>query len=119
MKKTLVLGASTSAYRYSNMAIHRLAKKGIAVVLVGKQKGSVLGIPILQKWPEGEKIHTVTMYLSAANQVGYYQDILNTGVERIIFNPGSENAELAELAIRAGIEVEHACTLVMLAANQY
>ena len=119
MKTTLVLGASTSAYRYSNMAIHRLARKGFDMVLVGKQKGSVLGKPILQNWPEGENIHTVTMYVSAVNQVGYYQHILTSGVERIIFNPGSENAELEDLARRAGIKVEHACTLVMLASNQY
>ncbi|MDW8332380.1 MAG: CoA-binding protein, partial [Cyclobacteriaceae bacterium] len=39
--------------------------------------------------------------------------------KRIIFNPGTENTELEIRARRAGIEVVHGCTLVMLRTNQY
>jgi len=38
---------------------------------------------------------------------------------RIIFNPGAENDELAGLAAQNGIQPVEACTLVMLATSQY
>jgi len=39
--------------------------------------------------------------------------------KRIIFNPGTENNELVELAREKGIETEYACTLVMLSIGNY
>ena len=119
MKKTLVLGASTHSYRYSHTAANRLISRGIEVVLVGHTTGSIQGYPIHAHWPDDEDIHTVTMYLSVSNQIEYYDRILHSGIKRLIFNPGSENIDLAAKARDAGIEVEEACTLVMLAANQY
>ncbi len=41
-------------------------------------------------------------------------EILAAKPQRIIFNPGAENEELAAAASSAGIEVVEACTLVML-----
>ena len=119
MNKTLVLGASTNTQRYSNMAIHRLVEKGHALILVGNRQGEVLGLPIHNQWPHEEAVHTVTLYLSASKQHAYYPHILSTGIQRLIFNPGTENVELAKLAQDKGIEVLNACTLVMLAINQY
>jgi hypothetical protein len=39
--------------------------------------------------------------------------------ERIIFNPGTENPRLVELAHAANISTIEACTLVMLTTGQY
>jgi len=39
--------------------------------------------------------------------------------KRIIFNPGAENDELSDLALRNGIEPQEACTLVLLSTGQY
>jgi hypothetical protein len=39
--------------------------------------------------------------------------------KRIIFNPGTENSELEELATSAGIHVLNACTLVLLSLKNY
>jgi hypothetical protein len=39
--------------------------------------------------------------------------------ERIIFNPGTENPILVQLAHAAGISTIEACTLVMLSTGQY
>ncbi len=117
--KTLVLGASTSPTRYSFLATHQLLKKGHAVVLVGKSSGMVEGNTILTTWPADENIDTITMYLAPHNQQKYYADILESGARRVIFNPGTENDELENLARAKGMEVEEACTLVLLSVNQY
>ena len=64
-------------------------------------------------------VDTVTLYLNPANQKDYYNYILSLKPQRIIFNPGAENEELAQLATNEGIQPVEACTLVMLATNQY
>jgi hypothetical protein len=38
---------------------------------------------------------------------------------RVIFNPGSEDKKFAERLVNAGIEVIEACTLIMIASDQY
>jgi predicted CoA-binding protein len=118
-KPTLVLGASPTPHRYSNLATRELLRHGHDVMLIGKRRGEIIGIPIGTTWVNGQMIDTITMYLSAQNQVMYYDDILSSRAKRIIFNPGAENKELANLVMRKGIKAEDACTLVLLATNQY
>lgn len=119
MKKTLVLGASTNPSRASYQAVHRLLNNGHEPVLVGIKKGEVAGIPILHGEPVLEDIDTITLYMNPVRQQPLYDYILDLAPQRIIFNPGTENAELIRLAREKGIEVEVACTLVMLASAQY
>lgn len=119
MKKTLVLGASENPSRYSNMAIKRLRAYGHPVVAVGKKAGQVQDVPISRQEVEADEIDTVTLYLNPANQREYYNYILRLKPKRIIFNPGTENDELYELARKNNIEFQEACTLVMLGTNQY
>lgn len=118
-KKTLVLGASPQAWRFSNKAAHRLQEHKHDVVLLGRQKTIVAGMEIQTTIVELEDIDTVTMYLNPANQKEYYDYLINLQPKRIVFNPGSENPELAALARQNGIEVVKACTLVMLANGLY
>lgn len=119
MKKTLVLGASPKPYRYAFIAGQRLTNHGHEVVAVGRREGEMGDIPILTGQPDLENIDTITLYLSPKNQKGYYDYILNLNPKRIIFNPGTENMELMRLAEEKGIEVEPACTLVMLSVGTY
>ncbi len=119
MKKTLVLGASDNPIRYSNAAVRRLAQDGFEVVPVGVREGEISGVPIQKGQPRLDNVHTITLYLNPQRQKEYYDYILSLRPERIIFNPGTENPELMRLARENGIEVEMACTLVMLAVGQY
>lgn len=118
-KKTLVLGASTNPSRYSNLAINSLVKNNHPVVAVGLKEGIVAGVEILTGQPQDENIDTVTLYLNSKNQEQYYDYILNLKPKRVVFNPGTENAELHQLLQKNGIEAEVACTLVLLGTNQY
>jgi hypothetical protein len=49
----------------------------------------------------------------------YYDYILGLNPRRIIFNPGTENPELEELARKQGIETLEACTLVLLSIGRF
>lgn len=118
-KKTLVIGASENPSRYANIAINRLVSYNHPVVALGLRKGQVAGIPIETGEPEFQDIDTVTLYLGPARQPQYYNYILSLDPQRVIFNPGTENPEFYKLLRENGIEVEVACTLVMLATSQY
>lgn len=118
-KKTLVMGASENPQRYSYLAVHRLLAHNHPVVAMGKQQGTVKGIEISKEKELYDDVDTITLYLNPANQKQYYDYILSLNPKRIIFNPGTENNELASLARNNGIKTLEACTLVMLSTGQY
>lgn len=116
---TLVLGASPNTNRYSYHAVARLRRSGRNVIAVGRRKGNIEGVLIQQIIPQVERVHTVALYLSPQNQREYYEAILALKPERIIFNPGSENPELFELAEAHGMNIVEGCVLVMLTTKTY
>lgn len=118
-KKTLVLGASNHPERYSFLAINRLKAAGHDVVGIGKYKGVVAGVEIETTPLPINDVHTVTLYLNPTHQKNYYDYILSLNPQRIIFNPGAENDELAKLALKKNIQAIEACTLVMLSTGHY
>ena len=118
-KKTLVLGASDNPSRYSYLAVNRLRSHGHPVVAIGKKNAMVADVPIEKEKKDWNDVDTVTLYLNPTHQQQYYDYILSLKPQRIIFNPGAENEELAKLATNKGIQPVEACTLVMLATNQY
>ena len=118
-KKTLILGASENPARYSYLAANKLKNNGHPIVAIGKRKGTVAGVPIETEQLPLNDIDTVTLYLNPGHQKPYYDYIISLHPKRIIFNPGTENGELAELVKDAGINPVEACTLVMLGTGQY
>ena len=119
MKKTLVLGASPNADRYAYRATERLAAHGFEPLPVGVKKGKIGNFDIVQGTPQYADVDTVTLYINPNLQKEYYDYILSLKPQRIIYNPGTENPELMQLARAQGIENVEACTLVMLATGQY
>jgi uncharacterized protein len=118
-KKTLVLGASENPGRYSYLAVNRLRANQHPVVAIGKKQGEIADVNIITNHPRITDLDTVTVYLNQQHQKQYYDYILSLHPKRIIFNPGAENDELAELAAQHGIQPMEACTLVLLSTGQY
>ncbi|TCN56346.1 hypothetical protein EV142_105122 [Flavobacterium circumlabens] len=118
-KKTLVLGASTKPDRYAYKAINALVQKGHTVLAIGQNTGEVAGVKIYTKAIPVKNIDTVTLYLNPSRQRDYYNYIIEAQPKRVVFNPGTENPELYQLLELNNIKAEVACTLVLLATNQY
>lgn len=118
-KKTLVLGASSNPARYSNLAVDRLTAYNHPTIAIGKKAGKIGEVEITTDQLQESDIDTVTLYLNPTNQQPYYNYILSLNPKRIIFNPGTENEELEQLANEKGIKTIDACTLVMLSTGQY
>ncbi|TWO34426.1 CoA-binding protein [Seonamhaeicola sediminis] len=118
-KKTLVLGASLKANRYSNYAIQRLVANNIDTVAFGLKSGTISGVKVDTELLDYDDIDTVTLYLNPNRQRQYYDYIVSLKPKRVIFNPGTENPELFKILEKNNIYFEEACTLVLLSTNQY
>ena len=117
---TLVLGASLNAHRYSNKAVLNLSNNGYNIIAIGKTIGFINGVQIFKEIPKNiTEIDTVTIYLNPKNQIYYYRDLKRIKPRRVIFNPGAENIELAEIMLKENVEIINGCTLVMLNLGQY
>ena len=118
--KTLVIGASDNPERYSYIAINRLRRFNHEVVAIGKRENKKVADVIIQTGlPELKDIDTVSLYLNPSNQIPYYDYLINLHPRRVIFNPGTENPELEKKLQENKIEVEEACTLVLLSTGQF
>lgn len=119
MKKTLVIGASPNSVRFSNKMVKSLIRHDFSVVPLGIRKGDIAGINILTEKVIIKDIHTISLYIGASRQKDYYEYIINLKPERIIFNPGTYNSELIELAEQNDIECIIDCALIMLSNGNY
>jgi uncharacterized protein len=121
MKETVaVLGASENPERYSNKAFHLLREYGHRAVPVNPRLQALEGEKVYENLLQIPfEIHTVTMYLSAEKSSLLEKEILEKKPKRVIFNPGSENPDLQKKLKNHGIDVEEACTLVLLRTNQF
>lgn len=120
-KKTVVVGATPNSGRYAYLAANMLKQNNHEVVPLGIKKGEVAGTAIMniRDKPPVEDVDTITMYIGPQHQPEWYDYLLSLKPRRIIFNPGTENDEFQRRAAESGVEVEEACTLVLLRTKQY
>ncbi|MFQ3326825.1 MAG: putative CoA-binding protein [Salibacteraceae bacterium] len=118
-ERVVVIGASINPDRYSYRATIALKNAGHTPIPVGLRAGEISGLEILTGTPSIPAVDSITLYLGAARQPVMYDYILSLMPKRIIFNPGTENEELKDLAAAKGIESIEACTLVMLSVGNF
>lgn len=85
----------------------------------GLRTGVVDDVSIDTKLMPYKNIDTVTLYLNPIRQEACYDYIIGLNPKRVIFNPGRENPKFYKLLKQNNIEFEVACTLVLLATDQY
>lgn len=96
-----------------------LRAHGHSVVGVGRDLGTVTDVEIASEIPAALHPDTVTLYINPQIQKGYYDKIIALKPKRVIFNPGTENAEFESMLQLNDIEPVEACTLVLLSTNQF
>jgi len=121
MKKTVIIGATTNPGRYAYLAAEMLTEYNHEIVPVGIKSGLVFGKDILpiQSQPVIDEVDTITLYIGPQHQPEHYKYILSLKPKRVIFNPGTENAEFEKMIEDSGAEAWQACTLVLLRSGQY
>jgi len=66
-----------------------------------------------------DHIDTLTVYVSETVSSSLQDDILRLNPDRVLFNPGTENASLRETLEQHGVRTQEACTLVLLTTGQF
>ncbi len=119
----VVLGASRDETRYYHKAIKMLQEFGHNPLPVHPKESEILGHKV---YPDlaalialGLKIDTLSIYVNPQISTHLVQEIIQLNPKRVIFNPGSENEQLEKTLIQKGIQVEEACTLVLLRTGQF
>lgn len=119
-ERVVILGASDKPDRYAHKAQLLLAEHGHQVVPVNPRLEEIAGVPaVADVSAVTGAVDTVTMYVGPAVSSALADKLVALRPGRVIFNPGSENPELAATLQAAGIPVEEACTLVLLRTGQY
>jgi uncharacterized protein len=120
MSKVAVLGASDNPERTAYQAMERLLNNHHEVIPVSPKGGVILGLNVLTALGQiTESVDTLTMYVGPDRQSALLGDIVALKPRRVIFNPGSENPAIYSQLQQAGIEVQEACTLVLLSTRQF
>lgn len=121
MEVVAVIGASSDTSRYAYKCMVLLEQYGHKAIPVHPREEAVNGHKVVHQLGElqGQNIDTITVYVNPAISDKYEQDMLKVKPKRVIFNPGAENPKLEQSLIKNGIEVENACTLVLLRTDQF
>ncbi len=117
-----IIGASDKEGRYAKLAQELLIEKGHTVVPINPVKDTVGGItayPKLTDVPASTLIDTVTLYVRPEILDRHISSIVDRGVKRVIFNPGTESDIHQKALEEAGITYEEACTLILLRTGQF
>ena len=109
--KTVVFGYSDNPERYSYKAYHLLLEFKHEAVAFNPRSDDMASL--------ADPFDTLSLYVGEAISNKFLNQILNLKFKRIIFNPGTENAELEKKILEKNIDVVHGCTLVMLKTDQF
>lgn len=118
-EKVAVLGASDNPERYSYMAHQMLEENGHSVELVSPRYDNIEGKKVHKDLSTLTNIDTLTMYVNPDISTKMKEQIFKLNPKRVIFNPGTENPALEKELTDKGIQIEEACTLVLLRTNQF
>lgn len=119
-QRVVIVGASDKPERYAHKAVRSLLQHGHQVVLVHPRLKDVEGKPVHASLSEiAEAVDTVTLYVNPTLSTPMADNLIALHPRRVIFNPGTENPELAHQLRQAGIATEDACTLVLLATGTF
>ncbi len=113
----LVLGFSPNHARTSFMASKLLKNKGYNLFIQSNKNGKIEELEYHQDIDLSSKIDIVSIFLNPERQKPFYKSILALKPRSIIFNPGTENQELEELAKKNKIKIIACCTIALTAVG--
>ena len=119
-KTVVVLGASAKPERYSNKAVYNLKQKGYNVIPVHPGFKEIHNIKVVSSLSEiDRKVGTLSLYIGPKGVKPLIDEIVKLKPERVILNPGTEDPELESKLEKNNIRPVKACTLVLLATDQF
>ena len=119
-ERVVVVGASNKPERYAYRAVHDLLAHGHAVVPVHPRVREVQGLAVYASLAGiSGPVDTITLYVNPQTGLELAAGIVALKPRRIIMNPGTESDALETQLKTVGIQVQRACTLVLLSTSQF
>jgi uncharacterized protein len=118
----LIIGASNKPDRYSYKALKMLQEYGYEIIAVHPTLKKIEEIEVVSSLVSvgsKKKIDTVTLYVNPELLKKYQEDLIKLKPTRVIFNPGTEAADIEADFEKHGIKTVRGCTLVMLRTGQF
>jgi len=116
-RRYVVIGASTNPLRISYQTVKILTGKNFDVIPIGIRDGKINGCTIQTVLPKIENIDTMILYINPDKQRDYYQYVIDCNPKNVIFNPGTENEEFADILEKNGINTVFDCAINLLNAG--
>lgn len=115
-----IIGASEKKNRFAYRAMTSLQEHGYDVKLVNPFKENIEGNMCFKAVSDiKNKINTVTLYVNPQRFRDHIDEVIQARPERVIMNPGTEDAEMETAMKDAGINVVRDCTLVLLSSGRF
>lgn len=115
-----VLGASPKPTRFANQAIRLLQQFDYRVTPLHPTFETIEGLKVTPRLDAiSDPVDTLTLYVGPRLLEPQVDAIVALRPGRVIFNPGTESAMVAQRLDEAGIQWLEACTLVMLRTGQF
>ena len=115
----VILGASDNRRRYANRAQHKLVEHGHRVIPVNPNLKEVEGVPTISLDEVPDRVDTVTVYLGRDRLLPLVPALAASAPRRVILNPGADDPEVVQALESEGLNVQRACTLVLLDADRF
>lgn len=114
MGRVIVIGVSPNPARYSYQCVEALVHANYEVIAIGIRAGYIGKIKICTDRPLLKDIDTIILYVNKEVQQNYLDYVLQLNPAKILFNPGTECPEMAQVAIDNGIAIKYDCALVLI-----
>lgn len=119
-ERVLIVGASKKEDRYAYKAQKMLVEYGHSVVPVHPTESSILGEDVISTIGDAKgEFDTATLYVRPQILRRELDQLIKLHPKRVIFNPGTEDAEIEAQLEDAGIKAVKACTLVLLRSGKF
>jgi len=113
VKSIAIIGASNDPRKYGNKAVRAYVQKGYTVYPVNLNEERIEGLPAFRTIRDvPERPQLVSVYLPPALTLRVLPDIAAKGCDELWLNPGTESEEVLKEAVRLGLNVIQACSIV-------
>jgi len=116
-----ILGASTDASKFGNMAVRAYVRQGYEVFPVNPKGGTIDGLVVCQSLADVpvDQLDRISVYLPPAIGLTLLEDIVAKGCDELWLNPGSEDDQLVQRAHALGLDPIIACSIVDLGISPH
>ena len=116
-----ILGASADRSKFGNKSVRAHLAQGYEVFPVNPKGGQIKGLAVYASLAEVPVDHLdrVSLYLPPAVGIKLLPEIAAKGCGELWCNPGSDSAELVELARELGLNPIVACSIVDVGSSPH